>query len=110
MIHRTVAQKATILMRQEEKKIFSPSCYGIDLVAGDIKKVSACLLSDLDQIEKYHGKNISSRVRQYIIEELQEQLEDLRESKPGVYLKMLPRIHSVESDLREAEQDEYVVI
>ena len=108
MIHRTVAQRATILMRQEEKKIFSPSCYGTDLVAGDIKKVSACLLSDLEEIEKYHGKNVSSRVRRYIIEELEEQLEDLRESKPGIYLKMLPRIHSIETDLKESDQEDYV--
>ena len=109
MISRTLAQKATRLLEEEWNKITSPHCYGTDLVAGDIKRVSTSLLYDLHNIEKEHGQHISSKVRGYLIEELHDHLENLKESRPGLYLKMLPRIHSVETDLRE-EQEDYALI
>ena len=99
MVNRTVTQKATMAFRQEENKLFSPEIYGTEFARGDIKKVSYAIERDLKDISRVHGSLVSSKVRNYIVEELDEQLEDIREAEPVAYEHMAPRIKSLKQDL-----------
>ena len=74
-------------------------------------KTGQCVQKDdfeivLEEMKTSHGNYIVSKIRNYLIEELDEKLEDAKED-PEVYEHMEPRVRTLQNDLRKMDQDEY---
>ena len=98
MVTRSVSQRARTISDNYQRKFAEE--YFDEAVKGDIKKAVYWVREDLKEMEQRYGSNMMTKVRKELIEQLDRELDFLKEQNPLFYVSIYPRVQSLKKSLK----------